>query len=415
MREFVVGYVRRDYAVQRNVLAAAPGCSYVQLHDWSRTLAAAARRCNGFLGREFFEAHDRAHEFRARWDCPRVDVQHLFNQISYGKRPWISSFETALPRFRCCMDDHHGERVHACMPVAARARHRARAISALAGNSCKRLIALSNCAAAIQHFQLRDAPLQRDAIARKLTILHPPQACLLEDVAAKPAAPGGVLRLMFVGSSFFRKGGMELLETLCTLVQEQRFQVQLTLVSDLRTDSYACSGSHGARARARQLIAANRSWISHYERLDNADVLRLMLNADIGVLPTYADTYGYSVLEFQSTGCPVISTDVRALPEINDDSRGWLIQVPKNSMGEALHDSATGRARISAAIRAGLESVLQQIRARPELVRQKARRALQQLRLSHDPGRFGERLLEIYADCTAARSGTPTAPLTMAS
>jgi len=56
MREFVVGYVRRDYAVQRNVLAAAPGCSYVQLHDWSRTLAAAARRCNGFLGREFFEA-----------------------------------------------------------------------------------------------------------------------------------------------------------------------------------------------------------------------------------------------------------------------------------------------------------------------------------------------------------------------
>ncbi len=28
-----------------------------------------------------------------------VDLVHLFNGISYGRTPWVTSFETAVPRF----------------------------------------------------------------------------------------------------------------------------------------------------------------------------------------------------------------------------------------------------------------------------------------------------------------------------
>ncbi|MFW2788163.1 glycosyltransferase, partial [Acinetobacter baumannii] len=59
----------------------------------------------------------------------------------------------------------------------------------------------------------------------------------------------------------------------------------------------------------------------------------------IGLLPTWADTFGYSVLEFQACGCPVISTDVRALSEINNNDIGWLINVDKNKYGEIVVDS----------------------------------------------------------------------------
>ena len=48
-------------------------------------------------------------------------------------------------------------------------------------------------------------------------------------------------------------------------------------------------------------------------------------------------------MEFQACGLPRITTDVRALPEINNDKYGWLIQVAKNgavdlSSDESLHD-----------------------------------------------------------------------------
>ncbi len=63
--------------------------------------------------------------------------------------------------------------------------------------------------------------------------------------------------------------------------------------------------------------------------MPNQQVLELLKTCDVGLLPTYADTYGFSALEAQSAACPVISTDVRALPEINNTEVGWLINVPK--------------------------------------------------------------------------------------
>ncbi len=50
-----------------------------------------------------------------------------------------------------------------------------------------------------------------------------------------------------------------------------------------------------------------------------------MRTADIGMLPSYADTYGFSVLEAQA-GNAVITTDIRALPEVNNPAVGWLIK-----------------------------------------------------------------------------------------
>ena len=63
-------------------------------------------------------------------------------------------------------------------------------------------------------------------------------------------------------------------------------------------------------------------WISYVPKLTNNETLELMKKSHIGLLPTYADTYGYSVLEFQAAGCPVITTNVRALPEINNNNLG---------------------------------------------------------------------------------------------
>lgn len=59
-----------------------------------------------------------------------------------------------------------------------------------------------------------------------------------------------------------------------------------------------------------------------------------MKNSHVGLLQTWSDTYGYSVLEFQACACSVITTDLRALPEINNNEVGWLIELPKNIFKE---------------------------------------------------------------------------------
>lgn len=71
----------------------------------------------------------------------------------------------------------------------------------------------------------------------------------------------------------------------------------------------------------------NGTWLTHYYNLPNTDVLELIKRADIGLLPTYSDVFGYSVLEMQACGCPVISSDVRALPEINNNECGWVMEI----------------------------------------------------------------------------------------
>lgn len=72
----------------------------------------------------------------------------------------------------------------------------------------------------------------------------------------------------------------------------------------------------------------------HHTSLSNDAVLEMIKTSDVGLLPTWQETYGFSVLEMQACGCPVITTNVRALPEINPENAGWLIRCPLNSMSE---------------------------------------------------------------------------------
>lgn len=45
-----------------------------------------------------------------------------------------------------------------------------------------------------------------------------------------------------------------------------------------------------------------------------------MKKAHVCLLPTWMDTFAYSVLEAQACGTPVISTSLRALTEINNEN-----------------------------------------------------------------------------------------------
>lgn len=199
-----------------------------------------------------------------------------------------------------------------------------------------------------------------------------------------------------VGAGFIRKGGREILNSFEKLIKEDNLPLQLVLVSRLRLDYYAAHETEEDIIWAKEKIAANQEWIEHHEIIPNHEVLELLKSCDIGLLPTYADTYGLSVLEAQASGCPVISTDVRALPEINNTDVGWLINVPKNELGEAYYQTPEERQILSERIQSGLEHIIRGIAQNPSIIAKKGQAALEKIKSQHDPVRYGESLRAIY-------------------
>jgi len=204
------------------------------------------------------------------------------------------------------------------------------------------------------------------------------------------------IRFVLVGAAFFRKGGRELFKAFQRLAGEEGMPIRLVVVSSLRVEPYAAHETEADINWARQIIAEKPHWLEYYKELPNNEVLELLKNADVGLLPTWADTYGLSVLEAQASGCPVITTNVRALPEINNNHVGWLIKVPKDELGEAIYATDEDRQKLSQSIQSGLESAIRSIVADPSVIALKGQAALDQIRAEHDPQAYAESLRQIY-------------------
>jgi glycosyltransferase involved in cell wall biosynthesis len=296
----------------------------------------------------------------------RYDGLHLFQGIHIGRRPWFTTFETYMPRWHDVGD-----------------KNLYWGFKQLSKDTCKGLFALSACAENMQLALFDAHPDMRADIMAKVRVLHPCQPALIDRYEDKVLDPNA-LTMVMVGADFFRKGGLEILRVVDRLLAEDA-PIRLQIVSSLKAGDYASKTGPAEVAEATALIAKYPGRIQHFNSLDNTSVLELFRKAHIGLLPTWADTYGYSVLEAQAAGCPVITTDVRAMPEINHDGCGWVISTEKDSLGNALIFTPAQRAAFSQRLAANLEDVLRGIIADPSQIRRKGEQALARIVQHHNP------------------------------
>ena len=392
MKIGILAYRIKYYSYLRNILNKIPDAEYIPVNDLYSFLRKGALFVNRTLGKPLLPVFNLNNQFEDL-DLNRVDLLHFFNGVSYGRTPWVSSFETILPRFSHLVTRHHGQEIAHVSPDALTRR----GLEALAGRSCLAILPLSQSAALMQTDLLKDLPAEyAQPILDKMRVLHPPQEVLVPEVKAREYSPDNPIRFILVGAAFFRKGGREVLEVFERLVRQEKLPVRLIIVSSLRIEPYAAKETEADVAWAKAKIAENADWIEYYPALPNADTLALMRTADVGMLPSYADTYGFSVLEAQASGLPVITTDIRALPEVNNPTVGWLIKVPKNALGEALYVTVEEREVLSHSIRAGLEQSVRHIAADPGQIAVKGAAALDRIRKEHDPAAYADALRQIY-------------------
>src|SRR5665811_364153 len=199
-----------------------------------------------------------------------------------------------LPRFTELVTRHQGEVSNdlALTPLVKRG------LTALAGKACKRIIAWSECSAAMQRDLLAFFPTDYSKpILAKMQVIYPPQELLVNAVSIRQYGPANPIRFILIGAAFIRKGGKELLLTFKKLVKEEHLPIKLVIVSVLRLEPYAAHETEQDVLWARQVIADNPDWVEYYPSLPNDKVLELIKTCDVGLLPTWADTYGLSVHE----------------------------------------------------------------------------------------------------------------------
>ncbi|MEM4389308.1 MAG: glycosyltransferase family 4 protein [Candidatus Micrarchaeia archaeon] len=177
----------------------------------------------------------------------------------------------------------------------------------LRSRHCGGVIAISQAAKKSLANVLRD-----DEINSKTSVVYP--FVRLSPFRKKPSEH---IRLLYVSTSFFRKGARELLKAFERLNKMFPNKLSLTLVTN-----------------------APKEYISRYSRFPNIRLLPANIpkeilyrdffsDADIFVVPTYQDSFGLVNLEAMSAGLPVVATDLFALPEMVEDGRnGFLLPCP---------------------------------------------------------------------------------------
>lgn len=332
----------------------------------------------------------------------KPEILHLFNEVAITRRKWVATFETELPRV---------------LPVKGVAKQDNPELHQLAAHilkkNCLGLIAISDSALHMQKKLFSNKPEIAARICAKTVVMHPPQMLFCQQ---KPAKTDDILRLVFAGNEFYRKGGAEVVLAISELLEqgalrEDRLEVQL--IGDLSKRHNVAHRTFQDQAsfyREVEQAIARHHCFRHQQSLANDALLSLFARSDVGLLPTWQETYGFSVLEMQASGCPVITSNVRALPEINPLSAGWLLEYPLDDDREFAVTSQQVKEQIRRSLIDQLKNTLMAIVKNPERLQEKGEGAIRRIREHHDPLRYSQRLDDIYQRGVTVRVSTERVP-----
>ncbi len=368
-----VGYVNPEYGARRNIIGRSNTCSYVRV----RSFKSLVEKIRSSLGRKTSGASPYVFWGGIAERFAHVDLYHFWNNIALWpcRKPYVTTFESSLPR------------------AFPEGRLMDAGLKSLASEQCRHLIALSASARELQ-IQFDAAHGISDIVDDKISVLLPPQEVLVDDVMTPSKEGGG--RVIFCGKDFFRKGGSEIVRALLKVREE--FPVEAYLIGDYQHVDYASSWEVDNADEMRRAFEGNSSWLHHWDKMPNGEMLKLAKTCHVGLLPTRDDTFGYSVLEFQACGLPCITTDIGALPEVNNEEIGWLVSVPKGKARRADFSSVEKMRELSCLIEKGLVEKLREAFASPGTIQEKGLRSIENLKSHHSPEVFGRRLGEIYEE-----------------
>lgn len=323
------------------------------------------------------------------------DVIHFFNCINHSKsQKWVISVENCVPwtiEVTKCFERADGDisSLKSNKDVLSR-------IQCLARPNCLGLMPLCKCSENFQRELIKLFPEYEKAISDKLITLHPAQDLIIKDIKEKGLtwSEEEQFTFIYVGKHFYRKGGRESLEVLVDL--HKKYDFRFILISAMEVDELRYMRSNKDEEEAYRLIEENKEWIEFHKGLPNNEVLDKMIHSHVCLLPTWMDTYAYSVLESQACGTPLISTRMRAMVETNTEDVGWPIAVPVNKYDNPLHSTKEEQDVFYNELKKGLCEKVEYVLTHREEVMRKSERCIERIRALHNPDDYKKKLQLVY-------------------
>lgn len=249
-----------------------------------------------------------------------ADLVHAFNRVPIGEKKYVISFESHLPRrFRFESDNAYTKWM----------------TDEIAGSHCRRIIALSHYARREFLAQIKDTRAAKKLEA-KLFVRHP-NAELGADVdpLAEQLSQGRMdeMVITFVGAHFARKGGC-VATLLAKKALDENLPLRVQIVSSLKVGKTVWTDPTSEAFFKPYLDLLNLPNVTHYESLPNDEVRQMLGRSHFGFLPTFADTFGYSIIEAMAEHTPSIGTPVQAIPEfLQHDFNGLMLPLDVDVIG----------------------------------------------------------------------------------
>lgn len=386
----IVGVYSDSYPDKRMILNKVPEAQYIQIKNRRENVGRALR----LIGRTFPSI--RQTEFYAQGvhftlDAPYypdIDVIHTFNRVClHDRNRWIATFEKTFPEYFSEESRIDFRLMKKQLPL-------------ILSDQCVAVLAMSQWAYNYELWLLSQFANQEEIkrMKEKMTVLYPPQELLItrEEIKQKFADVQSV-KFLYVGSQVKRKGGAEVLKAFREL--SCKFSnFSLVFIGNL-SGNYNSFYLDEEEKKEIQNVIQHADWLEYHEKVTNEEVLKLAKQSHVGLLPSMGDTFGFSVLEMQACGCPVITTDRQALPEINNDRCGWLIntkdaQLPHGD--DFAHYTRDEVESFSELIKAQLKTAITGILDNPRRLGEKAEWSFNRIKKNHSPEMYETYLRNIY-------------------
>lgn len=162
---------------------------------------------------------------------------------------------------------------------------------------------------------------------QRLVVL--PNVVDVSKIAPPPAErTAGAVRILFVGRLSRDKGAWDILEIARLVAREEPgFRIDMAGIGETAEEDQAI------RARAAEYGLADRIVFHGYQT--GAAKAALFRDADIFLLPTYAEIFPNVLLEALAAGLPIVTTDVPVIPEMIQDGVQGLVRRPGDIEGFA--------------------------------------------------------------------------------
>ena len=392
-----VGVYSDSYPDKRMILNKVPELQYIQIQNRRENLGRMLR----FIGRSFpairqTELYAQGVHFTLDAPFyPDIHVIHTFNRVClHDRNHWMATFEKTFPEY---FSEETGIDF----------RLMKRQLPLLLSDKCVAILPMSQWAYRYELWLLSQfATIEEiNQIKEKMSVLYPPQERLITEKEVKSKfLDTGVIRFLYVGGQVKRKGGAEVLKTFRQLRKKyDNFSVSFIGKPD---ESYGNFYLDEEERKEINDTITNADWLDFHEKLPNEEVLRLAMQAHVGLLPTMGDTFGFSVLEMQACGCPVITTDRQAMPEINNNECGWLINTRDIRLphgDDFAHYTRDEVNLLSSAIRTQLLKRIPPILEQKDALAEKAFCSMERVVKDHSPEHYSEQLREYYDNRQTAR------------